>query len=122
MGRNNLSGAWGEAVAAAYLQKKRYTLVAAGFRCRYGEIDLIVSNKKYLVFVEVKTRNTNAIVRGGEAVNYHKRQCLIKTASAYLAEHSIDKFCRFDVSEVYVHSDTLKLQSLNYIENAFSLE
>ena len=47
-------GAWGEALAAEYLHKKKYTLLASGFRCRYGEIDLIVCNKKYLAFVEVK--------------------------------------------------------------------
>ena len=51
MGRNNLVGAWGEALAAEYLRKKKYHLLAAGFRCRYGEIDLIVYNKKFLVFV-----------------------------------------------------------------------
>ena len=62
------------------------------------------------------------MIRGGEAVNYRKKQCLIKTALSYLAENNIDKFCRFDVAEVYLYNDTLKLESLNYIENAFSLE
>ena len=42
MGRNNLAGAWGEVLAAEYLRKKKYALVAAGYRCRLGEIDLIV--------------------------------------------------------------------------------
>ena len=51
MGINNLTGAWGEALAAEYLRKKRYQLLATGYKCRYGEIDLIVCNKKYLVFV-----------------------------------------------------------------------
>ena len=54
MGRNNLAGAWGEALAAEYLRKKRYELVAAGYRSRFGEIDLIVRNRTHLVFVEVK--------------------------------------------------------------------
>ena len=58
MGKNNLAGAWGEAQAAEYLRKKRYKLVAAGYRCRYGEIDLIVQNKKYLVFAEVTLRRS----------------------------------------------------------------
>ena len=51
MGRNNLVGAWGEALAASYLKRKHYKIVAAGYRCRFGEIDLIVANRKYLVFV-----------------------------------------------------------------------
>ena len=63
MGRSNLSGAWGEALAAEYLRKKRYTLVAAGYRCKFGEIDLIVKNRKYLVFVEVKTRKSAQFAR-----------------------------------------------------------
>ena len=58
MGRNNLVGAWGEEIAAEYLRKKRYKLLAAGYRCRFGEIDLIVSDRKYLVFVEVKLRKS----------------------------------------------------------------
>ena len=56
MARRNLDGPWGEALAAEYLRKKKYTLIAAGYRSRFGEIDLIVANKKYLVFVEVKLR------------------------------------------------------------------
>ena len=56
MGRSNLLGGWGEALAAEYLRKKRYQIVAQGYRCRFGEIDLIVKNKKYLAFVEVKLR------------------------------------------------------------------
>ena len=69
MGQNNLVGAWGEATAAAYLQKKRYTLEAVGFRCRYGEIDLIVRNRKYLVFVEVKLRKSDTFAQALEYVD-----------------------------------------------------
>ncbi len=112
----------GETYTVKHLKKQGYKILERNYLKRYGEIDIVAENKEYLVFVEVKTRNTNAIARGGEAVNYHKRQCLIKTALAYLSEHNIDKYCRFDVSEVYVYSDNLKLQSINYIENAFSLE
>ena len=53
MSRSNLTGAWGEAVAAEYLRKKRYSIVATNYRTRLGEIDLIAANKKYLVFVVV---------------------------------------------------------------------
>ena len=49
-------GAWGEALAAEYLRKKKYQVVAAGYHSRVGEIDLIVQNKRFLVFVEVKLR------------------------------------------------------------------
>ena len=41
MGRNNVVGAWGESLAAEYIRKKRYKVIATGYRCRYGEIDSI---------------------------------------------------------------------------------
>lgn len=112
----------GEDYTVKYLKKHGYKILERNYLKRYGEIDIIAENKEYVIFVEVKTRNTNSMVRGGEAVNYHKRKCLIKTAYAYLSENNTDKYCRFDVSEVYIYSDNLKLQSINYIENAFSLE
>ena len=59
MGRNNLTGAWGEAIAAEYLRKKKYKIIARGYRSRFGEIDLIAQNRKFLVFVEVKLRRTD---------------------------------------------------------------
>jgi len=48
MATSKLSGAWGEAIAAEYLRKKHYKLVAAGYHSRFGEIDLIVSKKNTL--------------------------------------------------------------------------
>ena len=74
MGKNNLSGAWGEALAAIYLQKKRYKVVATNFRCRFGEIDLVVSNRKYLVFVEVKLRKTDKFAGAAEFVDRRKQE------------------------------------------------
>ena len=50
---NELIGHWGERLAAEYLQKKRYRIVGANYRCRMGEIDLIAEKGKFLVFVEV---------------------------------------------------------------------
>ena len=52
MGKNNIVGAWGEALAAEYLQKKHYRIIANGYRSRFGEIDLICRDRKYLVFVD----------------------------------------------------------------------
>ena len=85
MGRNNLSGAWGESIAAEYLQKKHFKLVAMNYRCRYGEIDLIVQNRKFLVFVEVKTRKSSNFAYAYEHVDYHKQNRLRTTAQMYLS-------------------------------------
>ena len=101
MGRNNLAGAWGERLAADYLKRKRYKIVAAGYKCRFGEIDLIVSNRKYLVFVEVKLRKSAAFAEAREYVDTFKQERLRKTASMYLAEHESPLLSRFDVIEIY---------------------
>lgn len=120
MGRNNIVGAWGEAVAAAYLQKKKYTLVAAGFRCRYGEIDLIVSNKKYLVFVEVKLRKSDSFAQAREFVDGHKQNRLRITAEYYLSKFPTQLQPRFDVIEIYAPDGTAtKKPDILHLEDAF---
>lgn len=101
MGRNNIVGAWGEAKAADYLRKKRYKLVATNYRCRFGEIDLIVADRRYLVFVEVKLRKSSAFAKASEHVDFHKQNRLRTTAEMYLSEYPTDLQPRFDVIEIY---------------------
>ena len=114
MGRNNIAGAWGEAVAAEYLRKKRYQLVATGYRCRYGEIDLIVASKTHLVFVEGKLRKNDRFGAAADAVTFSKQDKLRKTAASWLAAHDCDAPTRFDVIEIYTDPGRI-----NHIENAF---
>ena len=106
MGTSKLSGAWGEAQAAAYLKKKHYRLVAAGYRSRFGEIDLIVENRKYLVFVEVKLRKNDRFAQAMEYVDRHKQDRLRATAAMYLQENPTSLQPRFDVVEIYAPEGT----------------
>ena len=101
MGRSNLLGAWGEALAAEYLRRKRYELVACGWRCKFGEIDLIVKNKKYLAFVEVKLRKSDRFASAMEYVDRRKQDRLRMTASLYLSQNPTKLQPRFDVIEIY---------------------
>ena len=101
MGRNNLTGAWGEAVAADYLRKKHYKIVAANYYSRYGEIDLIAQNREFLVFVEVKLRKNNRFAQAREFVNRQKQDKIRMTASIYLSENASALQPRFDVIEIY---------------------
>lgn len=101
MGRSNLLGGWGEALAAEYLRKKRWEVVAQGWRCRFGEIDLIVKNKKYLAFVEVKLRKSDRFASAMEYVDRRKQDKLRITASMYLSQNPTKLQPRFDVIEVY---------------------
>lgn len=120
MGRNNLVGAWGESLAAEYLLKKKYSIIAAGYRCRYGEIDLIVTNKKYLVFVEVKLRKTDKFAGAKEFVDFHKQNRLRTTAELYLSQYPTDLQPRFDVIEIYAPEGTeTKKPVIHHLEDAF---
>lgn len=101
MGRNNLAGAWGEALAAEFLRKKHYRIVASGYRSRFGEIDLIAQNRKYLVFAEVKLRKSGAFASARDYVDSRKQDKLRATAALYLSEHPTRLQPRFDVIEIY---------------------
>lgn len=101
MGRNNLSGAWGEALAANFMRKKRYDILCSGFRCRFGEIDLIACNRNTLVFVEVKLRKTDNFAQAHEFVDYYKQNRIRTTAAYYLSNHPSELNIRFDVIEIY---------------------
>ena len=120
MGRNNLAGAWGEALAAEYLRKKKYTILSSGFRCRFGEIDLIAVNRKYLVFVEVKLRKSDRFAQAMEFVDLKKQQRLRSTAAVYLSQNPTELPCRFDVIEIYAPDGTMTTHPvINHLEDAF---
>lgn len=98
----DLLGRWGESLAAEYLRKKRYTPVAANYRCRMGEIDLVVENREYLVFVEVKLRKSSAFASAMEYVDHRKQEKIKQTALLFLSQYEqCNKQPRFDVIEIY---------------------
>ena len=120
MGRNNLVGAWGEALAAEYLRKKHYKPVAAGYRCRFGEIDLIVRDRKYLVFVEVKLRKSAKFAQALEYVDRRKQDKIRITASMYLSQNPTELQPRFDVIEIYAPDGTeTRNPEIYHLEDAF---
>ena len=120
MGRSKLVGAWGEAVAAEYLRNKHYRIVASGFHSRFGEIDLIAKNRKYLVFVEVKLRKSAKFAQAREFVDARKQDRLRITASLYLSEHPTDLQPRFDVIEIYAPDGTMTVTpEIYHMEDAF---
>ncbi len=120
MGRSKLSGSWGEMLAAEYLRKKRYKLEAAGYRSRFGEIDIIARDKHFLVFVEVKLRKSGSFAQAMEYVDSHKQQRLKTTAAVYLAQNPTTLQPRFDVIEIYAPEGTLtKKPEIRHMEDAF---
>ena len=120
MGRNNLTGAWGEALVAQYLQKKRFKIIATNYRTRFGEIDLIAANRHFLVFVEVKLRKSDKFANAFEYVDLHKQERLRTTAGIYLSQHPTDLQPRFDVIEIYAPQGTQTLKpQIHHMEDAF---
>ena len=107
-------------MAAEYLRKKHFKLVAANYRCRFGEIDLIVCDKKHLVFVEVKLRKSAKFAAAAEFVDHHKQNRLRATAQMYLSQNPTDLQPRFDVIEIYAPMGLQTISpKINHLEDAF---
>lgn len=113
-------GGYGELCAARWMRKKKWTILAANFHSRFGEIDLIAEDGHSLVFVEVKTRDVSSIAAPREFVDLRKQRRLAKTAAYYLCCHPTELQPRFDVIEVWTKQG--RLLELNHIKNAFELE
>lgn len=120
-GRNRqLLGRWGEITVMNDLRDRGWNIVATGYHCRFGEIDIIARNRRFLAFVEVKLRKDAVHGTAAEAVTPAKQQRLRLTAELYLAEHPTRLQPRFDVAEVYAPQGSHTIApEIHYIENAF---
>ena len=114
-----LLGKEGERLAELYLHKKGYRLVARNYRCKAGELDLIVLDRRVVVFVEVKTRTGHGFGSPLEAVEFRKQRKMIQAAQFFLAEKGLQqRDARFDVVGV---SWPGRVPVVEHIENAFEL-
>jgi putative endonuclease len=98
--RRKRVGNFGEDVAATYLQRQGHQIVARGWRCRYGELDLITRDGAELVFVEVRTRRASDFGTGEESVGAGKQARLVRLAYSYMAEVDAEQPWRIDVLAV----------------------
>jgi putative endonuclease len=114
---NQTSGALAEARAEAFLVAQGLVKHAKNYRCKLGEIDLIMQHEDTLVFIEVRLRSHSSFANAAESVTIRKQQKIINTAQYYLQEHNLtDKaHCRFDVI-AFSHNDQPE-----WIKNAFSV-
>ena len=127
-------GKLGERAAKKYLQKQGLKFLAANFRSKRGEIDLIFRERSRkgligilirngtdcLVFVEVKTRSTEGWTRPAAAVNARKKKLLSQTALDYLRrlKNPEVKF-RFDIVEVLLGNGDVR--EIRHLPNTFAL-
>ena len=96
-----LAGGAGEDAALAAYTRRGYRLIARNWRCRIGELDLVLARGDILVFCEVKTRRGSAFGGGYEAVTGRKRAKVRSVAEAFLQESGArPRAIRFDVASV----------------------
>ena len=113
---NSLSaGARGEQAALAYLLKRGLRLVERNYRCRFGEIDLILRDGETLVFVEVRMRSSTLFGGGAASIDGRKQQRLLRAARHYLGAASSLPPCRFDA----VLLDGDRDGQIDWLVNAF---
>lgn len=116
---DNSSGPLGEQLAAEYLQKAGYEIVCRNYRTRFGEIDIVARDSRFLVFVEVKTREAGSLTDPLESVTPAKRKKLVRTAMLYLQKLPTELQPRFDVIGILLEDSR---PAVRHIENAFGAD
>jgi putative endonuclease len=97
------TGAAGEDAALHAYRSRGYRALARNWRCRAGELDLVLARGDTLVFCEVKTRRGGAFGGGYEAVTWSKRRKLRQLAELFLQAHGGRPLAiRFDVASVWL--------------------
>ena len=90
-------GRWGENIAANYLKKHGYAILAQNKHIGHAEVDLLARKEDELIFVEVKTRSSTTFGQPEEAVDERKLMHLIEAAQRYAIEEESDLPWRIDV-------------------------
>ena len=115
--KTGILGNKAEKLAAKFLNRQGLKTLQKNYTCRFGEIDIIMQHAEYLVFVEVRYRQSQDYGGALASVNTHKQLKLRKTAEHYLQRLSnSDVACRFDVLCI---TGNLKQPEFEWIENAF---
>lgn len=113
-------GRWGEDQAARYLRAQGCAILAARFRCREGEIDLVAREGDFLCFVEVKLRRDARLAQAREFVTPAKQRKVRTAAMQYLIAYPSALQSRFDVVEVYApYGEATKNPVIRHWKNAF---
>ena len=114
------SGRAAEAAAASHVGRCGYRILAANFRARGGELDLVAQDGGVLAIIEVRYRATDAFGGAAASITHAKRARIVRAARALLASHPpLAKLpARFDVVEVTGPADDLRC---NLIKAAFTL-
>ncbi|MBX9916191.1 MAG: YraN family protein [Nitrosomonas sp.] len=110
-----MKGSDAEQIALAYLQRQNLVLVAQNYRCRFGEIDLIMRDGATLVFVEVRMRANESFGGAAVSITPAKQAKLLSTARHYLSQLNSEPPCRFDALLL----SGISGQEIEWIKDAF---
>ena len=116
MAEHNELGQRGEKVAQSFLLEKGYKILHVNWRNRKAEIDIIAMDGDTLVFVEVKTRQSNLYGDPENAVNFKKQRRLIHAANAYVSKYRIENDARFDIVSILIKKSATVI---NHYPDAF---
>lgn len=108
-------GSDAEQRAATFLLQQKLTLLERNYRCRFGEIDLIMQEGDTVVFVEVRLRSSNRFGGAAASITPAKQLKLTRAARHYLAAHDDDFPCRFDAILISGEREN----EIEWIRNAF---
>jgi putative endonuclease len=113
-----VSGRQWEQVAESFLRSRGLRFLERNYRCRLGEIDLVMEHADQLVFVEVRYRRSSAHGDGAESIGSRKQRRISSAAASYLGRHPgySTRVCRFDVVSIGGNPDQA---SIRWIRNAF---
>jgi len=112
-------GKKGEEIAVSYLKSLEYRIIERNYKCKFGEIDIIASDKKTLSFIEVKTRSSLDYGHPYYGVDRRKQHQISKVALSYLNKNNLQNIdARFDVLAIHISGEGEKVE---LIKNAFDL-
>ncbi len=109
------SGAQAEQLAASFLQKNGLSLLHQNYRCRFGEIDLIMEDGATVVFVEVRLRSRADFGGAAASIGKTKQAKLLTTARHYLSTLRKIPPCRFDA----ILLNSAEGGQVEWVKNAF---
>ena len=97
MAKKNETGKTGEAVACSYLEVCGFSILHTNWRYRRYELDIVATNGRELVVVEVKTRSKDCLLDPEESINYQKIRRIATATDAYIRKYSVTIPVRFDL-------------------------
>ncbi len=114
-------GKRGEDIAASFLEKNNYKIIAKNYKTRIGEVDLIAKDREVFCFVEVRTCSSNSFCLPKETIDAKKKMQISKAALSYIKSHQLEDFrARFDIVSILLQRDgNIKI---DHIKNAFELD